>query len=155
MGSHICGSTSAFNHSRGMLGVVCFCFVLFIWPRHMTCGILVPRPGVKPRPLAVRGQSPNHWTAGNSLEFFMCSGTSPLSDMFCEYFLPVCDLAYMVSFFLAALCLRCCSQAFSICGKWGLLFVVVRWLLLLQSTGSRRVGFSSCGTRLSSCGTRA
>ena len=33
----------------------------------------------------------------------------------------------------------------------------LRWLLLLQSTGSRRVGFSSCGTqaigcRLSSCG---
>ena len=34
------------------------------------------------------------------------------------------------------------------------------WLLLLQSTGSRHVGFSSCGTqalehRLSSCGARA
>ena len=44
----------------------------------------------------------------------------------------------------------------------------LRWLLLLQSTGSRHAGFSSCGTwasvvvargalehRLSSCGTRA
>ena len=35
-----------------------------------------------------------------------------------------------------------------------------QWLLLLQSTGSRWAGFSSCGTwalerRLSSCGTRA
>ena len=35
-----------------------------------------------------------------------------------------------------------------------------RWLLLLPSTGSRQVGFSSCGSRaperrLSSCGTRA
>ena len=35
----------------------------------------------------------------------------------------------------------------------------LRWLLLLQSTGSRRVGFSSCGSRalehrLSSCGAR-
>ena len=29
------------------------------------------------------------------------------------------------------------------------------WLLLLQSTGSRHVGFSSCDTRLSSCGSRA
>ena len=34
------------------------------------------------------------------------------------------------------------------------------WLLLLRSTGSRRAGFSSCGTRalerrLSSCGARA
>ena len=36
----------------------------------------------------------------------------------------------------------------------------LQWLLLLQSTGSRRVGFSSCGSwalecRLSSCGTQA
>ena len=36
----------------------------------------------------------------------------------------------------------------------------LRWLLLLQSTGSRRAGFSSCGSwalerRLSSCGARA
>ena len=36
----------------------------------------------------------------------------------------------------------------------------LRWLLLLQSTGSRCVGFSSCGLRalecrLSSCGARA
>ena len=36
----------------------------------------------------------------------------------------------------------------------------LRWLLLLRSTGSRRTGFSSCGSRapecrLSSCGTRA
>ena len=54
---------------------------------------------------------------------------------------------------------------FSSCSKQGLLSVVVRrlligWLLLLQSTGSRRVGFSSCGSwalerRLSSCGARA
>ena len=36
----------------------------------------------------------------------------------------------------------------------------LQWLLLLRSTGSRRAGFSSCGSRalerrLSSCGTRA
>ena len=36
----------------------------------------------------------------------------------------------------------------------------LRWLLLLQSTGSRRAGFRSCGSpalerRLSSCGTQA
>ena len=54
--------------------------------------------------------------------------------------------------FLAVLGLRCCTQAFSSCSKWGLLFVVVRgfslrWLLLLRSTGSRCAGFSSCGTQ--------
>ena len=32
--------------------------------------------------------------------------------------------------FLAALSLRCCTQAFSSCGERGLLFVVVRRLLI-------------------------
>ena len=73
--------------------------------------------------------------------------------------------------FLAALGLCCCAWAFSSCGKQGLLsscnergllFVVVRGLLivgllLLRSTGSMCVGFSSCDSRalecrLSSCG---
>ena len=31
--------------------------------------------------------------------------------------------------FLAALGLRCCAQAFSSCGEWGLLFVAVHGLL--------------------------
>ena len=64
--------------------------------------------------------------------------------------------------FLAALGLCCCVWAFSSCGEQGLLFLL-RWLLLLQSAGSRHAGFSSCGTwasvvvarRLSSCGSRA
>ena len=48
-----------------------------------------------------------------------------------------------------ALCLHCCLQIFSNCGEWGILFLAVhgpllRWLLLLQSTGSRCVGFSNC-----------
>ena len=52
---------------------------------------------------------------------------------------------------LAVLGLRCCTWAFSSCGERGLLFVAVRGLLiavasLVRSTGSRRVGFSSCGT---------
>ena len=32
--------------------------------------------------------------------------------------------------FLAALGLRCCARAFSSCGEWGLLFVVVCRLLI-------------------------
>ena len=68
-------------------------------------------------------------------------------------------------FFLAALGLCCCAQAFSSCGKWGLLFIVVRGLLIAVASpcGARalgHVGFSSSGwwvleRRLSSCGTRA
>ena len=33
-------------------------------------------------------------------------------------------------YFLAVMGLRCCVQAFSSCGKWRLLFVVVLWLLV-------------------------
>ena len=43
-------------------------------------------------------------------------------------------------------------RLFSSCGEQGLLFVAVPrlligWLLLLQSTSSRRAGFNSCGTQ--------
>ena len=46
-------------------------------------------------------------------------------------------------FILAALDLRCCPRAFYSCGSRGF---SLQWLLLLWSTGSRHVGFSSCGT---------
>ena len=36
--------------------------------------------------------------------------------------------------FLAALGLRCCTQAFSSCGEWGLLFVVVCGLLIVVAS---------------------
>ena len=57
-----------------------------------------------------------------------------------------------INLFLAVLGLCCCVWAFSSCSEWGLLFVVARrlliwWLLLLQSMGSRHVVFSSCGMR--------
>ena len=59
---------------------------------------------------------------------------------------------FLFFFFLAALGLCCCAWTFSSCSARGLLLVVVhwlliQWLLLLQSTGSRRAGFSSCGTQ--------
>ena len=37
---------------------------------------------------------------------------------------------YLIYLFLAALGLRCCVRAFSSCGEWGLLFVVVHGLLI-------------------------
>ena len=51
--------------------------------------------------------------------------------------------------FLAALGLHCCTWAFSSCGEQGLLFVVVRGLLIAVASlaaehGSRHTGFSSC-----------
>ena len=77
------------------------------------------------------------------------------------FFLSFGSFIYL---FLATWGLRCCTWAFSSCSKWGLLFAVrgllIGWLLLWQSTGSRHTGFSSCGSRaldhrLSSCGARA
>ena len=34
---------------------------LFLWPSHVACGILVPRPVIEPGPSAVEAQSPDHW----------------------------------------------------------------------------------------------
>ena len=38
------------------------------WLYHVACGMLVPWPGIEPRPLAVKVLSPNHWTSGNCLQ---------------------------------------------------------------------------------------
>ena len=39
-----------------------FFFFFLFWPCSVACGLLVPKPGIKPRPLAVNAWSPNHWT---------------------------------------------------------------------------------------------
>lgn len=43
------------------LSSVLFCF--FLWLSHMTCGILVPRPEIKPSPPALEAGSLNLWTS--------------------------------------------------------------------------------------------
>ena len=35
----------------------------FFWSCSTACRILVPQPGIEPRPLAVKAQGPNHWAA--------------------------------------------------------------------------------------------
>ena len=49
------------------------------------------------------------------------------------YFFLIYLLIYLF-LFLAALGLRCCARAFSSCSEWGLLFVVVRRLLILVAS---------------------
>ena len=44
-------------------------------------------------------------------------------SLFFNYYYFIYLFIYL---FLAALCLRCCAQAFSTCGERGLLFVAVR-----------------------------
>ena len=41
---------------------------------------------------------------------------------------------YLFFLFLAALGLRCCTQASSSCGQWDLLFVAVRGLLIVVAS---------------------
>ena len=48
-------------------------------------------------------------------------------SLFLKFFFKV---TFLKNLFLAALGLRCCAWAFSSCGEWGLLFVVVRGLLI-------------------------
>ena len=77
---------------------------------------------------------------------------------------------YVINLFLAVLGVRCCTWAFSSCGERGLLFVVVRGLLIASGFSCCRAwalgmrasvvvahGLSSCGSwalerRLSGCG---
>ena len=40
-------------------------FLVIYWPICAACGILVPPPGIEPRPSAVKTWSPNHWTTRN------------------------------------------------------------------------------------------
>ena len=40
-----------------------FFFPFTFWPYYAAYRFLVPCPGIKPMPLAVKTQSPNHWTA--------------------------------------------------------------------------------------------
>ena len=50
------------------------------------------------------------------------------ASLFLFFFLI--DLFIFIYFFLAVLGLHCCAWAFSSCGEWGLLFIVVRRLLI-------------------------
>jgi len=43
----------------------------------MACGILVPQPGIEPRPSAVRVQSPNHEAAREFLDSVIFSDKNP------------------------------------------------------------------------------
>ena len=54
---------------------------------------------------------------------------------------------------MAVLCLRFCVRAFSSCGKWGPLFIAVRWPLAIAASLVSEHRLQT--RRLSSCGSRA
>ena len=74
-----------------------------------------PELGENVKGLAILGQVPK-------VSFFFC--------LFVFFFL----INLFIYLFLAALGLRCCARAFSSCGEWGLLFVVVRGLLIVVAS---------------------
>ena len=43
----------------------------FFWPPCVACRMLVPQPVIEPGLSAVKAQSSNHWTTGNSQEYLM------------------------------------------------------------------------------------
>ena len=51
-------------------------------------------------------------------------------------------LFYFIYLFLAVFGLRCCAWAFSSCGEWGLVFILVRGLLIAVASccGARALG---------------
>ena len=102
------------------------------WLHHAACGILVPTPGIKAVPPAVEAQSLNHWTARevpleSNFKILFCIKTSLIYYYFSLFFFVIYLFIYL---FLAVLSLLCCVWAFSSCGERGLLFFVVRGLLI-------------------------
>ena len=85
---------------------------LFFWPCLAACGILVPRPGIEPRAMAVKAPSPYHWLARefpqklfflslflpHLLPFFLSLSLPSFSPPFLPPSLP---LSLSLSFFLS------------------------------------------------------
>ena len=63
MCSSVCISCKLLIGSRGLTRFrFVFVLVFFSWPCHYKfCGVLVPRPGMEPRPPAEEVHSLNHW----------------------------------------------------------------------------------------------
>ena len=67
--SQILATTIVFTAS--VSSTISFFFFFFFLPHHLVCEILIPWPGIKPRPSAVEAQSPNHWTARKLLSLMI------------------------------------------------------------------------------------
>ena len=121
-----------------------FIFIIYLslfvyWPHLTACGILVPRPGIKPMPPAVLTTGP----PGKSLFIFL--------NLFI-YFLKRNSRSF-IYLFMTVLSLRFCARAFSSCGKWGSLFIAVHGPLTIAASLVAEHRLQT--RRLSNCGSRA
>lgn len=76
-----------------------FFLTFLFWTHHEACGILVPQPGVEPRPPAVKSLSPNPWTArefpGGRIKSVATSSTR--SNAWRIIGAPKCYLPFIIS----------------------------------------------------------
>ena len=112
----------------------CTSFFFFFWPCRAACGISVFRPGVELGSSAVKARSLNHWTTVGipSLHFFSF------------FFLRLWFLKKFYYIFYFWLCwVFVVAHGLSLvavsggCSSLRCVGFSLRWLLLLQSTGSR------------------
>ena len=76
---------------KSLLNLSQFCFCFMFWcSGHKACGILAPRPGIKPVPPALEMQSLNHSTTkeGPFFSFFL-SFLSALWSFYCSLFFHI------------------------------------------------------------------
>ena len=76
-------------------------------------------------------------SVGNELSHFHL----PEKSLFCLHFF----FYTFIYLYLAVLGLHCCTRAFSSCGEQGLLFVVVRGLLIAVAFLVAEHGLKACG----------
>ena len=84
----------------------------------------------------------------------MCAPCVYCSVDACGFFRKQREVLLFIIILILVVLGLCCVGVFSSCSMWGLLFVgflgfSLLWLLSWWNTGSRCVGFSSCGWQLS------
>ena len=152
--------------------IVVVVVVVVFWPCHEACRVLVPQPGIEPMPPAVEAWSLNHWTAREvwgpgflrslihhrPILLLKCNknelpeqGNAAWMQRQCQTAVKVPNCLLFFFFFgcvgsslLRGLSLVVVSWGYSLLRCTGFL---LRWLLLLWSTGSRYAGFNSCGAQ--------
>ena len=98
------------------------------------------------------GEKMKHGQSESISTFYFSLYTNPSQWVLLSFFFSFINCLFTVNWVFVA------AHRLSLIAEWGLLFLPragssLRWLLLLWNTGSRHMGFGSCG--LHSCGSQA